>query len=558
MADTPQDELVFLALGGVGEIGMNVYLFGLGPEDDRKWLMVDLGVTFPDDREPGVDLVLPDLRFIEEERGSLVGILLTHAHEDHFGAIPYLWPRLQTPIYGTRFTIEMLKSKLHEQPWKGEVPLNVVNAGARLSIGPFDVELVSMAHSIPETSGLIFRHGGKTVFHTADWKLDPAPGLGSATDEDKLRALGDGGVEVMICDSTNVLVEGETGSEADVAAGLAMIIGQAKGRVAVTTFASNAARLLAVARAAKMAGRELVLAGRAMHRVIEAARESGLWPDGFEFRTEDEFGYLPNDKVVLLCTGSQGEPRAALARIAEDEHPRITLSRGDTVIFSSRTIPGNENAVLRVQNNLAAQGIEIITGDEATPVHVSGHPRRGELQKMYQWVKPRTLIPVHGEARHLEEHARFAVENGLKALNGMRNGKIVRLLPGPPEVIDDAPTGRLYRDGNLTVSAEDGPVQERRKLSFAGAITVSLVLRRDGDIAADPDWVASGVPEEDADGEPMDDVIDKAINGALTSIPRARRKDAAMVEEAVRRSVRAAVNGAWGKKTLCTVMVTIV
>ncbi|MDX2265601.1 MAG: ribonuclease J [Hyphomicrobiales bacterium] len=553
-----KSEMVFLALGGVGEIGMNVYLYGVGDDANRKWLMVDLGVTFPDDREPGVDLVLPDLRFIEEERANLVGILLTHSHEDHFGAMPYLWPRLRVPVYGTRFTLEMLKSKLHDRPWRNEVPLRVVEAGARFSIAPFDLELVNMAHSIPETSGVIFRHGGGVVFHTADWKLDPAPGLGWATDTAKIEALGREGVDVMICDSTNVLSEGHTGSEADVERGLGMIIAGAQGRVAVTTFASNAARLLAVAKAAKAAGRELVLSGRAMHRVVEAARESGLWPAGFEFRTEDEFGYLPNDKVALLCTGSQGEPRAALARIAEDEHPRITLNRGDTVVFSSRTIPGNENAVLRVQNNLADQGVEVITGDDATPVHTSGHPRRGELQKMYGWAKPKTLIPVHGEPRHLEEHVRFARENGLKALGGVRNGHIVRLLPGEPEIVDEAPVGRVYRDGELIAPSEDGPVQERRKLSFAGAVTVALVLRRDGDLAADPDWVTCGVPEEDDDGEPIDEVIEKAIHGALTSIPRARRKDAELVEEAIRRSVRSAIAGVWGKKTVCSVMVSIV
>ncbi|MBC8050540.1 MAG: ribonuclease J [Chitinophagales bacterium] len=556
--DLAQDDMVFLALGGVGEIGMNVYLYGVGPEDDRKWLMVDLGVTFPDDREPGVDLVLPDIRFIEEERKNLVGILLTHAHEDHFGAIPYLWPRLRVPVYATRFTTEMLKSKLHEHAWKNEVPLNVVAAGARLNIGPFDVELVDMAHSIPETSGVVFRHKGGVVFHTADWKLDPEPGMGTGTDIAKLQALGAEGIDVMVCDSTNVLVEGTGGSEADVERGLSMLIDGAKGRVAITTFASNAARLLAVAKAAKSSGRELVLAGRAMHRVVEAARESGIWPSGFEFLTEDEYGYLPAEKVVLLCTGSQGEPRAALARIAEDEHPRITLNRGDMVIFSSRTIPGNENAVLRVQNNLADQGVEIITGDDATPVHTSGHPRRGELQKMYGWTKPTVLIPVHGEARHLEEHVRFAGENGLKALGGVRNGAIVRLLPGPPEVIDDAPIGRLYRDGQLTVPAEDGPVQERRKLAHVGAVTVSLVLRRDGEMAADPQCVMTGVPEFDEDGEHFEDIVEKAIHGALTSIPRARRKDTSMVQEAVRRSVRAAVNAAWGKKTVCSVMVTVV
>ncbi len=552
------DEMVFLALGGVGEIGMNVYLYGLGDEADRKWLMVDCGVTFPNDREPGVDLVLPDLRFIEDERRNLVGILITHAHEDHFGAITDLWPRLGVPIYATRFTIEMLKTKLQEVEWRSEVPLNTVATGARFHIGPFDVELVSMSHSIPETNGIIFRNASGTVFHTSDWKLDPTPGAGPATDVEKLKALGAQGVDVMICDSTNALLEGMTASEADVEEGLASIIARAKRRVAITTFASHAGRLLAIARATKAAGRHLVLAGRSMHRVIEAARESGLWPEGYEFLTEDEYDRLPAEKVVLLCTGSQGEPRAALARIAEDEHPRIMLNRGDAVIFSSRTIPGNENAVLRVQNNLAEQGIEIITNEDGVRVHTSGHPRRGELKQLYEWVRPKLVIPVHGEARHLEEHVRFAEAQGVKALGGVRNGAVVRLLPGPAEIVDQAPVGRLYRDGDLIVGSDNGPVAERKRLAYAGTVTVSLILKRDGELAADPQIVMHGLPHEDANGQSFQDIIDTAIDGAISSIPRPRRKDTAMVQEAVRRSVRSAINAAWGKKTVCSVLISVV
>jgi ribonuclease J len=555
----PQTEFLFLPLGGVGEIGMNLYLYGIGSGAEREWLMVDCGVTFPDEREPGVDLVLPDIGFIAEERQNLAGILLTHAHEDHFGALVDLWPALRAPVFATRFTIEMLKSKLLEVDWRAEVPLHVVEPGSRFRIGPFDVDLISMSHSIPETNAILFRHAGGSVLHTSDWKLDPQPGAGPATDQAKLAALGAaGGVDVMICDSTNVMLEGVTGSEADVETALKRVIARAKRRVAVTTFASNAARLLAIARAANASGRHLVLAGRAMHRVIDAARESGLWPEGIEVLSEDDFGYLPEEKVVLLCTGSQGETRAALARIAEDAHPRITLNRGDLVIFSSRTIPGNENAVLRIQNNLADRGVEILTPDAEHPVHTSGHPRRGELAALYDWVRPRALIPVHGEPRHLEEHVRFAASRGIQALSGVRNGKLVRLLPGPPQIVDDAPAGRLYRDGFLIVPAEDGPVHERRKLSFAGIVTVSLVLRRDGSLAAEPQSMAIGLPHEDADGQPMSEIIATAIDGAISSIPKPRRKDIALVQDAVRKSVRAAVNAAWGKKTACSVLINII
>lgn len=552
------EQLVFLPLGGAGEIGMNVYLYGLGVPGDYQWLMVDCGVTFPNDREPGVDLVLPDLRFIVEEQRSLHGIVLTHSHEDHFGAVAEMWPDLRVPVYGTRFTIAMLKEKLSEYPWRDEVPLVEVPVGGRLTAGPFDVELVNMAHSIPEASGLIIRTPVGTVLHTGDWKLDLHPGVGSPTDEAKLRALGDEGLDVLVCDSTNILSEGVTASEAVVAASLTSIIKQARKRVAVTSFASSVARLLAVARAAAAAHRDVVLVGRSMHRIVDIARETGLWPKKVKTLTEEDYGHLPPDSVVALLTGSQGETRAALARIADNQHPLVSLSPGDTVVFSARTIPGNEEAVNRIQNKLADMDVNMITEWPGGPIHSSGHPRQGEIAQLYEWVRPKALIPMHGEPRHLQAHVAFARAQGINAIKGVRNGTVTRLMPGEPEVIDEAPIGRIYRDGRLLVSEDEDAIRERRKLSFVGTVTISLVLTRAGEMAVDPQLSLIGLPETDASGEPLASIAEQAIFNAFDSIPRSRRKDAALVMEAVRKSVRSAINLVWGKKPICTVMVAVV
>jgi ribonuclease J len=395
------------------------------------------------------------------------------------------------------------------------------------------------------------------VLHSADWKLDPAPGAGPATDVAKLRRLGDEGVDVLVCDSTNVLSEGVTESEADVATTLRRIIYEARGRVAVTSFASSVGRLLAVAHAADAAGRHLVMAGRSMHRIADLARETGLWPETLKVLTEDDYGHLPPETVVVLLTGSQGEPRAALARVAEGQHPRVKLGKGDLVVFSARTIPGNENAVIRIQNKLADMGVEVLTEWPEGPIHASGHPRRGEIAKLYEWVRPRLLIPMHGEPRHLEAHATFARAHGIPAVS-VRNGSMVRLLPGPAEVIDEAPVGRVYRDGHLMISDEDDSLRQRRKLSFVGSVVVSLVITAAGEMATDPQTAFSGVPEFDSEGESFADIAEKAAFGAFVSIPRARRKDKNLVGEAVRKAVRAAVAAGWGKKPICTVLVSVV
>ena len=555
MAGTQQ--LVFAPLGGVGEIGMNLSIYGLGDERNRKWLAVDLGVSFASEEHlPGVDLILPDIRYLIEERKNLAGLVLTHAHEDHFGAILDLWPQLKIPIYATPFTAALLEAKRASEPGAPEVPVTIVPLGGRFSVGPFDVELVSMAHSIPEANALIIRTPAGTVLHTGDWKIDPTPILGDVTDEKKLRALGEEGCLALIGDSTNAVRDGRSPSEADVAKTIAELVKNARGRVAVTTFASNVARLRAVADAARAADRDVVVVGRAMERVIQVARETGYLDGVQDFRPVDAYGYLPPNKVVALCTGSQGEPRAALSRIAEDQHPEVTLARGDRVIFSARTIPGNEKAVGRVLNGLIDQGIEVIT-DRTHLVHVSGHPRRAELEDLIGWVKPKILIPVHGEALHLSEHAALARRLRVPQVIECRNGDLVQL-SGNPGVIDEVPAGRLYKDGSVLVEADARTVADRRRLSFAGAISVALAITDKGVLAGDPALDLIGIPERDRDGAVLHEIAYDTVLTTFESLPRGRRRDPDAVAEAIRRAVRAAIAARWGKKPMCHVHVLTV
>lgn len=551
------DELVFMALGGLGEIGMNVYLYGFGPERSRQWLMVDLGITFPHEAEPGADVVLPDLRFIIGEKQALAGLVLTHAHEDHIGAVIDLWPQINCPIFATPFTAGMLKTKMGEYGKSLKLPITEVPLGGRLNIGPFDVEFVSMAHSIPEPSGLAIRTPAGLVFHTGDWKFDDEPLVGLPPDTNKLKALGDEGVLAMVCDSTNAMREGRSPTETEVARSLSKIIANAPRRVAVTTFASNVARVRAVADAARETGRTLVVAGRALHRVIQVAIETGYLPQNFNYLDQQRFDDIGADKVLLLCTGSQGEPRAAIARIAEDQHPDISLDQGDVAIFSSRTIPGNEMSVGKVQNALARRGVDVITDNEGL-VHVTGHPRRDELRDIYSWMRPKIVVPMHGEARHLKENAKLARQCGVSETHIMIDGQMLRLWPEPRGVIDEAPVGRLFRDGNLIVPDAEGPVKARRKLSFAGIAVVAITMSRRGDVLAEPEVMLDGVPLTDAAGEDMTEIVLDAIDGTLRSIPQKRRGDLDMVKEAIFRGVRGAINEAWGKKPVVKVLMTVV
>jgi ribonuclease J len=551
---TAKQELVFAPLGGVGEIGMNLSIYGLGDEHRRTWLAVDLGVSFAaEEHLPGVDLILPDIRYLVEERNNIAGLVLTHAHEDHFGALLDLWPRLKVPVYATPFSAALLEAKCAGETGAPKIPVNVVARGGRFNVGPFDIELVTMAHSIPESNALVIRTSAGTVLHTGDWKIDPTPLLGDPTDEKKLRALGEEGCLAIVGDSTNAVREGRSPSEADVAKTIAELVKTARGRVAVTTFASNVARLRAVAEAARAADREVVVIGRAMERIVQIARETGYLEGVQDFRSVDAYGYLPPKKVVALCTGSQGERRAALSRIAEEQHPEVTFAAGDRVIYSARTIPGNEKAVGRVINLLIEQGIEVIT-DRTHLVHVSGHPRRAELEDLIGWVKPKILIPVHGEALHLHEHAALARRCGVRDVVQCRNGDLVQLSP-QVRIIDEVPAGRIYKDGALLVEADASTISERRRLSFAGAISVALSITERGDMAEGPSLDLIGIPERDREGRSMHEVVHDALMQTFDSLPRVLRRDPDAIAEALRRAVRAAVAERWGKKPMCHVHV---
>lgn len=548
-ADAKQsDELVFLPLGGCGEIGMNLNVFGFGPPDARKWIIADVGVTFGDDTTPGVDLIMADPQFIADLKDDLIGIILTHGHEDHIGAVPHLWPFLGCPVYATPFTASLVHAKLAEAGLQGEVPFHIVEMDSAFALGPFEIELVTLTHSILEPNGLIIRTPLGTIFHTGDWKIDPDPVLGDVTDATKIQALGEEGVLAMICDSTNVFVEGQSGSEADVRESLAKVVAEQSGRVALTTFASNVARLDSAFHAARSNDRHVCLVGRSMVRIVAAAKDNGYLTDFSDFVDEREAGYLPRDKVLYLCTGSQGEDRAALGRIARGDHAHVVLEKGDTAIFSSRVIPGNERSIHILQDRLIENGVRVITADDAF-IHVSGHPCRGELGQMYQWVRPEICVPVHGEMRHLREHVRLAETLQIPQTVMSGNGGLIRLAPGPAEVIDEVPSGRLHLDGNILVPAGSGAMRDRKKAAMQGVIFAALVMTDTGDLLDDARISGVGLPEmRGASGrtlmEALSDDVTRAVDGMLGS--ERRKHDA--VEEQVRRAIRSRLKGAWGKR----------
>jgi ribonuclease J len=548
-------ELVFLPLGGVGEIGMNFALYGFGPANKREWIVVDVGVTFPDASLPGVDLVLPDIRFIEEQVRNLSGIVITHAHEDHYGALHELWPRLKAPVWMTPFAAGLLEAKRQGEANAPKIPVTIYKAGETFEIGPFKIEAIPVSHSIPEPMSLAITTPLGTVIHTGDWKLDPAPEIGPMTDEARFRALGDAGVLALICDSTNALREGESPSEQDVGVGIRGVIEKAPGRVAVTTFSSNVGRVRSIAEAARDTGRQVLVLGRSLKRMISVAGELGYMEGIPAFIAEEDYGFIPRENLVVICTGSQGESRAALAKLARDEMKTVALSPGDIVVFSSRTIPGNEKAILEIKNQLIDQGIKIIEDGDAL-VHVSGHPRRNELRKMYEWTRPRIGIPVHGEAAHLVAHGSLMAQSGIPEVAQVRNGDMIRLAPGAAEIVDKVQSGRIYKDGRLVGDDETTGIRDRRRLSFAGHVAVNVVLDEKYEMAGDPDLVAIGVAMVDARGADMEELMLAAAIGAIESIPRQRRKDLDLVQEAVRRAVRGFANDVWGKKPLVTVFVT--
>ena len=535
-------DLWFLPLGGTGEIGMNLNLYG----HDGSWLMVDLGITFADDGQPGIDVLMPDPAFIEARRDRLAGLVLTHAHEDHIGAVPYLWDRLRCPIYATAFTAEVLRGKLKEAGLLAAAEITEVPLSGRFRVGPFELELITLTHSIPEPNALVIRTPAGAVMHTGDWKLDPEPLVGAAYDEAALRGLADENILAMVCDSTNALVEGDSGSEGEVRAQLMELVGRLTHRVAVASFASNVARLDTIFHVAQAHGRRVALVGRSLHRIVQAAVDTGYLTDLPGLISEKEVGYLPRNEVLLLCTGSQGEPRAALWRIARDEHREVSLDAGDAVVFSSRMIPGNERAILTLYNALAGRGVEVITAADQA-IHVSGHPARDELVQMYQWVRPRIAVPVHGETRHLVEHAALARECQVPETIVAANGALVRLAPGPAEIIDQVPSGRLALDGTRLIPANSQILRARQRMGYNGAAAVTLVLGADGRPAAAARISLLGLidPEREAD---MLETLRSAVEAGLNGLPPGARESDQRVEEAVRNALRRACFKAVGKR----------
>lgn len=529
----PDEDLLFVPLGGAGEIGLNLYLYRL----DGQWLMVDLGISFADETLPGVDIILPDPSFIAERAKDLCGLVLTHAHEDHLGAIPYLWGRLGCPVYCTRFTAAVLTRKLGEAGIKG-VPLNVVEPGERFMVGPFDCCLLGVTHSIPQSHALALRTPLGNILHTGDWKLDPAPLIGPLSATDDLEALGHEGVLAMIGDSTNILTPGTSGSEAEVRDSLRELIGRLENRVVLTTFASNIARLATAIHVAEAVGRKVAAVGRSMRRMLETARQLGYLDDIPELLDDRRAGELPRSQVLWLATGCQGEPRAALARIAAGNHPSVRLEPEDVVIFSSKIIPGNERTLYHLHNDLVSRGIEVITEHDHF-VHVSGHPCRDEVEQMYHWIRPRIAIPVHGEARHLHEHLAFARQLGVPQPLEVRNGDLVRLAPGRAAVIDAVPTGRLVPENDELIAAEDDLFRTRRRLMNHGTVLVGLVLDGYGTLLASPQLSTFGAIDLERQAGLTDAVIDD-IEDTIEDLD----DDAALDDERVRVAVRGAVRRA--------------
>ena len=542
---TPKNnELLFCALGGSGEIGMNVNLYGHA----GKWLMVDCGVTFADAAYPGIDIVLPDLAFIEDRLDDLVGIVLTHGHEDHIGALPYLAEDLGVPLYATPFTAGLIRGKLEEEGNANRVTLRMVQPGGSEQIGPFNVRFVELSHSIPEPNALVIETAAGRVFHTGDWKLDPNPVIGRPTSGEALSAIGNEGVDVLVCDSTNVFNDTASGSESSVRRGLAETIAKAPGRVLVTTFASNAARLHTLGEVARETGRKLCVTGRSLDRILKVARACGYLKDFPETVDPETAMRLPKNKVLIVATGGQGEPRAALARVADGSHT-IKLDEGDTVIFSSKQIPGNEIAIGKIQNTLAAKGVRMVTERQAH-VHVSGHPGRPELAQMYGWIRPTTLVPVHGEMRHMMEHARYAQTQGVKQAIVQSDGDIVRLLPGAPQKLGHAGVGRLVLDGDVILPADGSTINERRKLAINGQISVAVAIDRQGRGIGRPQVRVQGVPVEEDRVAFVEDAAAaaaEALNGGKREIEK-RRED-------IRLAVRRVATRWTGKKPIVDVLI---
>ena len=556
MTPHANDELVFLPLGGSNEIGMNFNCYGYGPPHDRKWIIVDVGVTFGDQTTPGVEIIMPDPQFIEEYADDILGIVLTHAHEDHIGAMGWLWPRLKAPIYATPFTAFLLREKMRERGCLDDAHITEVPLNGSIKLGPFDLTLITLTHSIPEPNGLAIRTPLGVVLHTGDWKIDPDPLLGGVTDEDAIRRLGDEGVLAMVCDSTNVFVEGTAGSEADVRETLNRLVGSLKGKIAVACFASNVARMDSAIRAGQANGRRACLVGRSMLRMAAAAQSVGLLKGLPPFLSDREAGRFGDEDVIYLCTGSQGEAKAALSRIADGTHPHVKLGAGDHCIFSSRVIPGNEVPIRNLQNKLADRGVRLYTERDHPGIHVSGHPCRDELKQMYQWARPTIAVPTHGERRHLLEHAALAHDLQVPQTIAPRNGDMVRLAPGRAEIIDEVPSGRLYVDGGVLTVENGEALRERRHASHSGVLTVSVALDGRGRIASGPQVQAIGLPGDET--TPLDEALDDlaaAAEDAIRGLNDYEREEDHLVEQALMRTLKRTAYRLWERRPI--VMATV-
>ena len=539
-----EDGLAFLPLGGTGEIGMNLNLYRC----DGAWLAVDCGIGFGGSEFPEVEIMMADPAFIAERRDKLVGLVITHAHEDHIGAVAHLWRQLRVPVYATPFAVAVLKRKLGEAGLLNEVRLHTIAPGGRFQLGPFDLQFLPVAHSIPEAQALVLRTPYGTVLHTGDWKIDHEPLVGPPSDEAAFAALGEEGVLAMVCDSTNAMVDGHSGSEAEVQESLDRLIEGLNGRVAVTCFASNVARVQTVALAAQKAGRHVALVGRSLRNIEAAARECGYLKGVPEFVQEEDAGSIPDDNLLLLCTGSQGEPRSALARISADTHPNIAMGEGDTVIFSSRMIPGNERGIISVQDALVRRGVRVITDDDHM-THVSGHPAREELRTLYRLVKPQIAVPVHGEWRHMSAHAELARQSGAMPIL-LEDGDVLRLSGNNPEVIDSAPVGRLALDGNRLVPLNGGVLTARRRMLFNGVVLGSAVMDKAGRLVGKPQVSAPGLFEAD---DPEQTRVTAAFAEGLAGLPAGLRGDDAALAEAARSALRRALGRRLQKRPMVDV-----
>ena len=537
-------DLAFLPLGGTGEIGMNLNLYRC----DGTWLAVDCGIGFGGNELPEADIIMPDPAFIAERRDKLIGLVITHAHEDHIGAVAHLWRQLRCPVYATPFTAAVLRRKLGEAQLLNEVKLHVIQPGGRFELGPFNLQFINVAHSTPEAQALAIRTKYGTILHTGDWKLDPHPLVGPPSDEAAFSALGDEGVLAMVCDSTNALVEGHSGSEGDVRRSIGPLIRSIEGRIAITCFASNVARVETIALAARDAGRTVALVGRSLRNLEAAARDTGYLKSVPQFVAEDKADDIPDDNLLILITGSQGEARSALARVAADSHPNISLGEGDTVIFSSRMIPGNEKAIGAVQDNLVRRGVRVMT-DNDHMVHVSGHPARDELRRLYRLVRPRYSVPVHGEWRHLSAHAALAKELGATPVM-MENGDILGLSANRTEIIDSAPVGRLALDGNRVVPLQGGVMAARRRMLFNGVVVGSLAADATGRIVGRARVSAPGLFEPE---DPDTEKLAREFGASVADLPAPLRRDDAALLDAARAALRRLVGKRLGKKPMVDV-----